>query len=293
MAESDLIRLIAASVGANREAMRHQGRIYGLLRGIVTDNAPTDPTLIAQRAIRCQIPAMGVTNTGWLQRLNIQPAADPPLPRIGDTVAVEFIQGNPHDGVWMGVLTNLRNPPFEQADTVRDNSSTVPGDNMTAVMGNQFESVKGNIDREVEGDYRSTIDGSESRRTEGSFEISGGKEIAVRNDAGCDFFHDTDGSLHHIDKFGAGLYAHKGLIVLMDKFGNRITLGGSGGVSGGKISASSQNRVESAFTTDFYLDMGGHALHIENASDVTINGISIIVLGSVDSGGDVNNDRGY
>ena len=76
-------------------------------------------------------------------------------------------------------------------------------------------------------------------------------------------------------------------------FGNRLTLGGAGGVSGGKISATSQNRMESLFTTDLHLNMGGNALHIENASDVTVNGISVIVLGSVDTAGDTNNDRGY
>jgi hypothetical protein len=290
---SDLIQAIAGAMKASREAMRHEGRCYGFYRGVVTDNAPTDPTQIAQRSIKVVVPSLGPTNTNWLQRVNLAPATDPPLPRIGDTVLCGFIAGNPHDGVWFGSLTNLRNPPFEQADPIADNSKTIPGDSMTAVMGNCQDLTIGHREQETQGNFDAIVAGDENRRTEGDYAQSGAKSLQLINDSGCELLHDADGSLRHIDRLGAGLFAHKGMMVLLDKFGNRLTLGGRGGVVAGKIAALPENRVESHFNTDFVLDLNGHALHIVNASDVTINGKSVIVVNSIDTGGDVNADRGY
>ncbi|MGL5058606.1 MAG: hypothetical protein ACRC62_01395 [Microcoleus sp.] len=290
---SDILKILAASTTGSREAMRHEGRMYGLYRGVVADNQPSDPGQIAQRCIKALIPDLGPTNTGWLQRCNLSPFADPPLPPIGSTVLIGFIGGNTHDGVWLGVLTNLRNPPFDQSSPIADNSQTIPGDSMTATLGNSYASTIGNAENEIQGNYDSIVDGNESRRTEGDVDIAGAKSMRLHNDAGCELLHDEDGSLRHCDRLGAGLFAQNGIMALVDFFGNQVMLGGKGSVVGRQIVATPGDYASSRFTTDFTIDMGGHALHIVNASDVTVNGKSVLVIDSIDTGGDVNADRGY
>ncbi len=45
--------------------------------------------------------------------------------------------------------------------------------------------------------------------------------------------------------------------------------------------------------TEWTWQANGSVIAIVNASDVTINGKSIIVVGSTDTDGDTNNNRGY
>jgi Type VI secretion system/phage-baseplate injector OB domain len=50
------------------------------------------------------------TETDWMPRLLTHRGLDAPLPQVGDTVAVQFHNGDPHLGFYTGVMTNLDNP---------------------------------------------------------------------------------------------------------------------------------------------------------------------------------------
>jgi len=282
----------AASAAALAENLR--GRQPFFQRGVVTNNEPTEPDKIARRCIKVVIPSMGVTETHWLERINIAPADDPPLPPIGSTVCVGFYGGNPHDGFYLGTPTNLKNPPFEQDDAVRDSTTTIAGDRSRSVIGGEYDVVKGDREFETEGNYDRITEGQENRRTEGDLDVSGGQSMTIANDAQCKIHHDRSGFTCHVDKSGAGFGAYQGMIAIADRFGNVLGLGGATGLgANGMPTGNPGNQAGGRFVTDVTINLNGQALHFQNAGDVTINGKSIAVVGARDSKGDVLIDRGY
>jgi Type VI secretion system/phage-baseplate injector OB domain len=291
---TDFFTALANTASAAALAENLRGRQPFFQRGVVTDNTPTEPDKIARRCLRVIIPTMGATNTFWLERINVAPADDPPLPEIGTTVLVGFYNGNPHDGFWIGAATNLKNPPFEQGDAVRDSSSTVRGNRERSVLGREFDLVAGDREFETQGNYDRVTEGQENRRTERDLDVSGGGSMTIANDAQCRVHHDATGFTCHTDKTGAGFGAMNGMIAIADRFGNVLGLGGATGLgSNGKPTGSPGNRAGGSFATDVTINLNGQALHFQNAGDVTINGQSIAVVGARDSRGDVLVDRGY
>lgn len=282
----------AASAAAIAEKFR--GRQPFFQRAVVTRNNPEEPDKIARRCIKVIIPKMGATESYWLERINIAPSDDPPIPPIGSTVCVGFYDGNPHDGFWVGVTSNLKNPPFEQSDAVKDSSSTIPGDRARSVIGNEYDTVIGDREFETQGSYDRITEGEEIRRTEQNLTVNGGASMTIENDAKCRIHHDKAGFTCHTDKTGAGFGAYQGMIAIADRFGNVIGLGGATGLSpNGKPTGSPGNQAGGSFSTDVTINLNGQALRFENAGDVTINGISIAVVGAPDSRGDNLVDRGY
>lgn len=282
----------AASAAALAENLR--GRRIFLYRGSVTRNNPEEPDKIARRCIKVTIPSIGITETYWIERINTAPAEDPALPPIGSTVCVGFYGGNPMDGFYLGVTTNLRNPPFEQFDAVRDSSTTIPGDRSRSVMGKEYDVVRGDREFETAGDYDRITEGAESRRTEGDIDVSGGRGVTIENDAGCTIHHDQTGFTCHTDKSGAGFGAMGGMVAIADRFGNVLGLGGATGLgSDGKPTGSPGNTAGGKFVTDVTINLNGQSLNFVNAGNVTINGVPIAVVGAPDSRGDRLVDRGY
>lgn len=297
MTTSKLLQAIATSTLASQHALQTRGRAFGLQRAVVTNNGVgrSNPDPQQRRRIKVQIPSKGITETGWLECLNIQPYADPPLPRIGTTVFVIFIDGNPHDGVWFGNSTNRRNPPAEQTDPENDNTVTIPGDEMRAVMRNQYDLTQGDREVETEGNLDSLTEGEEFRRTEQDFEMSCGRSQNISNDSGCEIHHDRTGFLYHKDLQGAGLYVSQGAMMLRDRYGNQITLGAVGAAISaiGELIGSPANASGGAFNTDFVIDLKGHTLEIVNAGSVSINGTDVTTMPHTHPDTGSANSRGY
>lgn len=291
---TDFMTALAHAASAAAIAEKFRGRQPFFQRAVVTRNNPEEPDKIARRCIKVIIPKMGATESYWLERINIAPADDPPIPPVGSTVCVGFYDGNPHDGFWIGVTSNLKNPPFEQADAVKDSSSTIPGDRARSVIGNEYDVVKGDRELETTGNYDRMTEGQENRRTEQDLSVSGGQSMTIENDSQCRIHHDQAGFTCHTDRTGAGFGAYQGMIAIADRFGNVLGLGGATGLgSNGKPTGNPGNRAGGSFNTDVTINLNGQALHFENAGDVTINGVSIAVVGAPDSRGDNLTARGY
>jgi hypothetical protein len=85
----------------------NQGRVPGIQYGVVIDNQ--DPLGLGR--VKCiDATKGGKTTTDWLFRILPLPGFTPPLPSVGDTVLMGFIENDPHRGVYLGSLQNLVNP---------------------------------------------------------------------------------------------------------------------------------------------------------------------------------------
>lgn len=290
-------KAIAQAFTDSQEAATLRGRVLGIQIGTVTNNGVTDglpPDPMSMRRIKVRIPEMGVSETDWLFRINITGYTDFPLPKNGATVAVAFVNGDPHKGCWFGEITNARNPSYEQSNARDDSFQTIPGDRMQAVQGNEMNQTLGDRENLIEGSYDFVCEGQESRRTEKDVSVSGGQSMTIENDADCRVHHDKTGFTCHTDKTGAGFGAMNGMIAIADRFGNVLGLGGATGLgANGMPTGTPGNMAGGRFVTDVTIDLNGQALHFVNAGDVTINGKSIAVVGARDSRGDVLVDRGY
>lgn len=94
-----------ASVTSNQLADL-AGRVIGLALGIVSTNS--DPDSLAR--IKVWEPSKGAkAETDWLYRVQPMSYISTPVPMVGQTVALGFIDGNPHQGVYLGTLQNFTN----------------------------------------------------------------------------------------------------------------------------------------------------------------------------------------
>lgn len=104
------MRLFEDIVKANQGL---QGRVQGIQYGIVADTR--DPLGFGR--IQCFDAAKGGKSvTDWLFRVLPFPGFSPPLPLVGDTVLMGFIDGDPHKGIYFGSLQNQLNPVVNSGD---------------------------------------------------------------------------------------------------------------------------------------------------------------------------------
>ncbi len=104
------------------EAADLKGRIVGTQLGIVTVNDDPD----GKRRVKCKFAHNPQLDSYWLLRSNPSSGVDVPVPKLGDTVTVNFIQGNPNHGLYQ-VLENDINPPHKTDDELLDYSQKVEG----------------------------------------------------------------------------------------------------------------------------------------------------------------------
>lgn len=112
--------------------------------------------------------------------------------------------------------------------------------------------------RVVEGDRSETVQGKADLRTDANHTLSVGQKLRLQNDAGA-----------YLE------LAEDGRVILGDAFGHTLTLGAGSG------------------NDTMAWDFNGHQLNAVNVGGFSLNGHQAIVLGSVDTRGDANNDRGY
>lgn len=230
----DLFKVWHESQRASQLATDLEGRSPFPSIGTVTQN--DDPE--QRRRVKVSFPKNMNIESPWLDRKTTSPSDDPPVPKIGQTVEVSFIDGDPHRGVYSGVLTNAKNVAQDTPSPLVDDARC--------------------------------IEGSRSERIDENSTLKVGKKLRLENDA------------------GAYLELHEsGALKLGDAFGNTIVLGGHSAAIG-PLTDCIINTVESVAW-----NLNGQSIAFDNAGDVNISGKSIVVVGSTDSDGDVNNSRGY
>jgi Type VI secretion system/phage-baseplate injector OB domain len=127
-----IFETLRQSKQASKQASDLNGRSPFTQFGIVTNNE--DPT--GKRRVRVTLQSKGgQTETDWLYRVLDCPYDDPPLPRLGQTVMVGFIEGDPHSGVYGGIITNEPNPERKKEDAEKDDWRWVEGDKKLEVQG--------------------------------------------------------------------------------------------------------------------------------------------------------------
>lgn len=83
------------------------GRVQGIQWGIVAD---TDDPLELDRIQVLDASKGGKSKSDWLVRVLPFPSISPPLPEIGDTVLISYVEGDPHNGTYLGIPQNNTNP---------------------------------------------------------------------------------------------------------------------------------------------------------------------------------------
>lgn len=138
---ASILEVLSVAQKASQFALEMQGRSFGLQFATVTNNR--DPLNL--RRIKCTSEAKGgLTETDWLMAMRLIPNYDPPMPEVGTSVVIGFVDGDPHDGIWLGPVVNRTNPQDNsQADPVRDNSQTIPGNSSETIGGDSALTVKG------------------------------------------------------------------------------------------------------------------------------------------------------
>lgn len=281
-----LLDLLAQSATVNGYAAENRDRRYGLFAGVVSDNL--DP--INKRRIKVTTSDKGgMVTTDWLFPMQNQPHHDPPIPQVGDTIICAYLNGNPHDGIWLGNFTNERNPEdSQQSDIVNDSSTVIPGDNR--------ETVRGFSERTVEGDYSSTAQQTETRRTEDVLDISSGTDIHVHNDILSNITMDRIGNIRIQNGAGAFIWlTANGAVILGSAFGQLIVLGGA---SASVPDYDAEDCLITPGGAEGKWDMQGSSFRIVNANDITVSGDdtdgnSVATIGADDTDGDTLITRGW
>jgi Type VI secretion system/phage-baseplate injector OB domain len=192
---SNIFRTLVESQKANQVALEGLGRCYGLLFAIVTNTA--DPNQL--RRIKCTTESKGgLTETDWLMALKVIPGFDPPIPPVGSSVIIGFINGDPHDGVYLGSTINRTNPQDQaQADPVKDNTQIIPGDSL--------------------------------ERIDQSLTIKVGKTFTLQNDAGAKIILNEDGHVILEDAFNNRMTLGETLTIALP--GNTMQVTGASDVT--------------------------------------------------------------
>lgn len=108
-------------------------RVIGVQIGRVTD--VDDPEYL--RRIKVELEAYPGYSTDWLECYASVVGTDPPLPKLGQLTMVQFINGDPHRGIWQGVKVDPElNPSFNQSDPKYDSTHSVEGDTVILCGGN-------------------------------------------------------------------------------------------------------------------------------------------------------------
>jgi hypothetical protein len=106
MSLNEMFAAMSAGVQASLVISDLSGRSLGLQKGSVVD--VSDP--LESGAIRVLLPSKPGYPSGWLKRLVPWHGLSVPAPVIGDTVLVGFVDGDQHDGFYLGIIQNQINP---------------------------------------------------------------------------------------------------------------------------------------------------------------------------------------
>jgi chitodextrinase len=203
----------------------------------------------------------GQSQSSWVPAGRSNRHTDEPLPLPGTTVLVALVEGNPHDMALLRTVPNDTNPPDpNQANPENDNTTEIPGDDRTTILGNQTHGIGGDESRETDGKVNVLCNGGEYTIDipYGLIRMNARNTITLSNAAGASV---------ELGQTGA--------VTLTDAWGHKLVLGG--GANGDVLQ----------------WDLNGATLDMINVGGFKLNNKQVIVVGSTDSDGDTNINRGY
>lgn len=176
---------------ASQIALDQQGRHQYPVLAIVTNTS--DPE--NKRRIKVSLPSSPGLESDWLRRLLPYPQVDPPLPAVGQTVLILYVDGVETNGFYLSTV-NATNPPRSKDSVQNDYSEGIPGNREIEIAGDDDLTVNQNVNTSAGEDIT----------------VKAGKSIRFQTDSGA-----------YLELSEAGL------VMLGDAFGHKWTLGGAGG----------------------------------------------------------------
>jgi len=118
------------------------GAVHGLQVGLVTDLA-NDP--LGEYRIRVRIPFVDAQDPGTWMRMAFQDAGNNRgafwLPEVGDEVIVGFINGDPREGIVLGMMNSSKNPTPLTADNNNHEKGWTTRSAMKMIFNDQKKSL--------------------------------------------------------------------------------------------------------------------------------------------------------
>jgi hypothetical protein len=244
-----LVEMLCRAEKASQYALSKAGRQESVVLATVTDVDDPD----GLRRIRVSDPVNPGMQTYWLRRLLSFPGFDPPLPQVGQTVAVHFVDGDPSSGCYTQFV-NKATPPFDKESPTDDLRCDVPGNIDLNAGKNQTQYINNDL------------------------KIHAGGEIRIENDAGAYLKLDKSGAVILGDAFGnqivlGGQTAGLG-------YGSDFIWDVVSGAMNWNLNGHDLNIIDGA---DIAI----------TAANASLGGNQITTIGSVDSGGYTNETRGW
>ncbi|MBD2168068.1 hypothetical protein H6G04_27155 [Calothrix membranacea FACHB-236] len=97
-----------------------------------------------KRRIKVSLPSSPGLESDWLRRLLPNPQVDPPLPAVGQTVLILYVDGVETNGFYLSTV-NATNPPRTKDSAQNDYSEGIPGNREVEVGGNDTLTVSGEL----------------------------------------------------------------------------------------------------------------------------------------------------
>ena len=163
----DLFKSLLKAEQAEALTADLSGRSFGCIVAVVADVA--DPANLGR--IKVLMASSGAKSlSDWLVRLTPSKLISVPLVNVGDTVVVSFINGDPKNGVYLGVINNLPQPPAKDlATTVSVNGSSI----LVQTFEDTTVAVGNNIIKVDKDSITLTADQATLRLTSSTFVLSG------------------------------------------------------------------------------------------------------------------------
>lgn len=149
-----------------------EGRVPALQFCTCTNNV--DPLNMRRIKVTTEARSDELVETDWLWRVALLPGYDPPLPAVGSSVIVGFLNGDPHDGVYFGPIHNQTNLPIEQETPTLDSAQEVTGHSTSRTDRNYTLSVGQAITFQTDAGVSITVTEA------GIVKISGAGQVQVQ-----------------------------------------------------------------------------------------------------------------
>lgn len=242
-------------------------RFFPTLAIVLKNNDPEQ-----RRFIKIADPIFeGKIESNWIRPIRVTQNSDPPLPEIGQSVIVFYINGDPELGYYLPVILDS-NPSRVKKDSVKDESQEIPGNRDITVNEKDSLTVKANQELTIDGDQQLTIGGDRTESVANDYNLGVTKNTEIRSEQSLRI--EAGQSITLMTDSGAFIsLSASGIATIQDAFGRSITLGGSG--LAGKW------------------NLNNLPLRIENATSFTINNKEILTVGSVDNEGQTNVTKGW
>lgn len=243
---SNLFQILLESQKASQLANDSVGRTpYPTLSVVVQNEDPAN-----LRRIKVALPSNPALSSDWIMRIQTHPFIDPPLPTIGQTVLVFFVDGLETQGCYLQ-LVNDTNPALTKEDTIKDLSEAIPGNKVTNIKGNNSLTVEGKITTNAD-DIETSSNKGITYNAEEDFKVEVKQNILMN-------------ALQALT-----LQASQYVMLQAGTWMFKLFSNGQSQMSGGVLT----------------IDCGGFGLRLINVGTMSVNDKDVSVVGATDSRGD-------